>query len=239
VLGCLGLAAMIKGEGGPQPSRVFINAMVWPLVIYFVWHTFHDRVEGNWPEPVYVPFVIAAAVAAERVKFDATWAPLASWSQRLAVPVGLGIAACLYLQAVFGVLPLGRADPTARALGAGWKELAVKLDDVRTRIGAPIVLTTEYGIAGWLEFYLPSHPVVTQVNERMRYVDLPQPDPALFRGTSMYVCQTPCDAVSLLQQKFGKVDLVATFPRTRHDVTIREYSVYSLSGPIGQVLDPP
>ncbi|MGB6799646.1 MAG: glycosyltransferase family 39 protein [Xanthobacteraceae bacterium] len=238
VLGCLGLAAMISGEGGLQPSRVFINAMVWPLAIYFVWHTFHDRVEGNWPEPVYVPFVVAAAVAAERVKFDATWAPLASWSQRLAVPVGLGFAACLYLQAVFGVLPLGRADPTARALGAGWKELAVKLDDVRTRIGAPIVLTTEYGIASWLEFYLPSHPVVTQVNERMRYVDLPQPDPALFQGTSMYVCQTPCDAVSLLQQKFGKVDLVATFPRTRHGVTIREYSVYSLSGPIGQVLDP-
>jgi 4-amino-4-deoxy-L-arabinose transferase-like glycosyltransferase len=239
VLGCLGLAAMIRGQGGLQPSRVFINAMVWPLVIYFVWHTFHDRVEGNWPEPVYVPFVVAAAVAAERVKFDATWAPLASWSQRLAVPVGLGIAACLYLQAVFGVLPLGRADPTARALGAGWKELAVKLDDVRTCIGAPIVLTTEYGIAGWLEFYLPSHPVVTQVNERMRYVDLPQPDPALFQGTSMYVCQTPCDAVPLLRQKFGKVDLVATFPRTRHGVTIREYSVYSLSGPIGQVLDPP
>jgi 4-amino-4-deoxy-L-arabinose transferase-like glycosyltransferase len=238
VLGCLGLAAMISGEGGLQPSRVFINAMVWPLAIYFVWHTFHDRVEGNWPEPVYVPFVVAAAVAAERVKFDATWAPLASWSQRLAVPVGLGFAACLYLQAVFGVLPLGRADPTARALGAGWKELAVKLDDVRTRIGAPIVLTTEYGIASWLEFYLPSHPVVTQVNERMRYVDLPQPDPALFQGTSMYVCQTPCDAVPLLRQKFGKVDLVATFPRTRHGVTIREYSVYSLSGPIGQVLDP-
>jgi 4-amino-4-deoxy-L-arabinose transferase-like glycosyltransferase len=239
VLGCLGLAAMIKGEGGPRPSRVLINAMVWPLVIYFVWHTFHDRVEGNWPEPVYVPFVIAAAVAAERVKFDATWAPLASWSQRLAVPVGLGIAACLYLQAVFGVLPLGRADPTARALGAGWTELAVKLDDVRTRIGAPIVLTTEYGVAGWLEFYLPSHPVVAQVNERMRYVDQPQPDPALFRGTSMYVCQTPCDAVPLLQQKFAKVDLVATFPRTRHGVTIREYSAYSLSGPIGRVLDPP
>jgi hypothetical protein len=86
---------------------------------------------------------------------------------------------------------------------------------------------------------LPSHPVVTQVNERMRYVDLPQPDPALLQGTSMYVCQTPCDAVPLLQQKFGKVDLVATFPRTRHGVTIREYSAYSLSGPVGQVLDPP
>jgi 4-amino-4-deoxy-L-arabinose transferase-like glycosyltransferase len=238
-LGSLGLAAMIKGEGGPRPSRILINAMVWPIVLYFVWHTFHGRVEGNWPEPIYVPFVIAAAVAAERVKFDETWAPVAAWSQRLAVPVGLGIAACLYLQAVFGVLPLGRADPTARALGAGWKELAVKLDGVRTRLDAPIVLTTEYGIAGWLEFYLRSHPFVTQVNERMRYVDLPQPDPALFAGTSMYVCQTPCDAVWKLKEKFGKVDLVATFPRTRHGVTIREYSAYSLSDPVGQVLDPP
>ena len=110
---------------------------------------------------------------------------------------------------------------------------------MRTRIGAPIVLTTEYGIAGWLEFYLPSHPFVTQVNERMRYVDLPQPAPALFAGTSMYVCQTPCDAVWKLKEKFGKVNLVATFPRTRHSVTIREYSAYSLSDPVGQVLDPP
>jgi hypothetical protein len=68
---------------------------------------------------------------------------------------------------------------------------------------------------------------------------LPQPDPALFRGTSMYVCQTPCDAVGLLQQKFSKVELVATLPRTRHGVTIKEYSAYSLSGPTGQVLDLP
>ncbi len=239
VLGCLGLAGMLKGEGGPRPSRVLVNAMVWPIVLYFIWHSFHGRVEGNWPEPIYVPFVVAAAVAAERIKWDEAWAPLVSWSQRLAVPVGLGIAACLYLQAVFGVLPLGHADPTARALGAGWKELAAKLDDVRTRIGAPIVLTTEYGIAGWLEFYLPSHPVVAQVNERMRYVDLPQPDPALFQGTSMYVCQAPCYAVALLQQKFSKVELVATLPRTRHGVTINEYSAYSLSGPAGQVLDAP
>jgi 4-amino-4-deoxy-L-arabinose transferase-like glycosyltransferase len=239
VLGCLGLAAMLKGEGGPQSSRVLINAMVWPLVIYFTWHTFHGRVEGNWPEPIYVPFVIAAAVAADRIKWNTTWASVVSWSQRLAVPVGLGIAACLYLQAVFGVLPLGRADPTARALGAGWTELAAKIDDLRTRIGAPIVLTTDYGIAGWLTFYLPSHAFVAQINETMRYVDLPQPDPSLFAGNSMYVCETPCGALWRAGEKFNTVELLATLPRTRHGVTIKEYSVYRLSGPKGQVLDSP
>ena len=129
----LGLVGLLAGKAVRQSSRVLINAMVWPLVIYFTWHTFHGRVEGNWPEPIYVPFVIAAAVAADRIKWNATWAPVVSWSQRLAVPVGLGIAACLYLQAVFGVLPLGRADPTARALGAGWNELAAKIDGLRKR----------------------------------------------------------------------------------------------------------
>jgi 4-amino-4-deoxy-L-arabinose transferase-like glycosyltransferase len=239
VLGCLGLAAMLKGEGGAQPARVLINAMVWPILLYFIWHTFHGRVEGNWPEPIYVPFVIAAAVAGDRIKWDRTWAPVVSWSQRLAVPVGLGIAACLYLQAVFGVLPLGRADPTARALGAGWKELGAKIDDLRMRIGAPIVLTTDYGMAGWLSFYLPSHPFVAQINERMRYVDLPQPDPALVAGTSMYVCQTPCGAVWMLKERFSHVELLATLPRTRHGVTIRDHLVFSLSGPTGQLFDAP
>ena len=242
-LGALGLAAMLKGEGGPRPSRVLINAMVWPILLYFIWHTFHGRVEGNWPEPVHVPFVIAAAVAAERVKWNATassrvWEPVVAWSRRLAVPVGVGIAACLYLQAVFGILPLGRGDPTARALGAGWPELAVKLDDVRKQIGASIVLTTEYGIAGWLEFYLPSHPPVVQINERMRYVDLPQPDPAAFQGTSMYVCKEPCYALPILQARFDKVDLITTLPRARHGVTILEYSAYRLSNPVRPVLDP-
>jgi hypothetical protein len=107
------------------------------------------------------------------------------------------------------------------------------------RIRAPIVLATDYGVAGWLAFYLPSHPFVAQVNERMRYVDLPQPDPALFAGNSMYVCETPCGALWQMKEKFSNVELVATFPRTRHGVTIKEYSAYSLSGPTRQVLDPP
>ena len=146
ILGVMGLVAMLRGEGGPLGARVLLNAMVWPIVLYFVWHTFHGRVEGNWPEPIYAAFVIAAAVAAELIKWDGAWASIARWSRQLAVPVGLVIAACLYLQAVFAIVPLGAADPTARALGAGWKELGVRLDDVRQKLGAPIVLTRNYGL---------------------------------------------------------------------------------------------
>ena len=96
ILGVMGLVGMLRGEGGSLGARVLLNAMVWPIVLYFAWHTFHGRVEGNWPEPIYAAFVIAAAAAVDKIKWNGAWAAVARWSQRLAVPVGLAIAACIY-----------------------------------------------------------------------------------------------------------------------------------------------
>jgi len=239
VLGCMGLAGMFRGEGGPSSARVLINAMIWPIALYFVWHTFHGRVEGNWPEPIHVAFVVAAAVAVERIRWRGVWATVELWSQRLAVPLGLVIAACLYVQAVFAVVPLGPIDPTARALGAGWKELGAKIDELRTQMGAPVVLTRNYGLTSWLAFYLPSHPPVEQINGRMRYVNAPDPDPALFRGPIMYVCIVACDEIPLVRERFASVEPVTTLVRSRRGVPIQEYGIYKLSGPIGSPLDPP
>lgn len=239
VLGAMGLIATLRGEGGARGALVLINAFVWPIVIYFVWHTFHGRVEGNWPEPIYVAFVIAAAVAVERIKWHGVWASIVHWSQRLAVPVGLAIAAVVYLQAAFGVLPLGPTDPTARVLGAGWKELGAKMDEERGRLGAPVVLTTDYGLAAWLAFYMPSRPPVEQINGRMRYVNAPPPDPVLFSGAIMYVCWDKCGEVPALRKRFTTVDLVDHLTRTRNGILIENYYVYRLSDPIGPPLDPP
>ncbi len=239
VLGCMGVAALIRGEGGSYGARVLINAMIWPIALYFIWHTFHGRVEGNWPEPIFVPFVIAAAVAAERIRWHGIWVAIAEWSRRLALPVGLVVAACIYVQAAFGIVPLGDADPTARALGAGWKELGAQMDEERGRLGAPIVLTMDYGLAAWLEFYLPSHAPVEQINGRIRYVNAPEPDPVLFGGPIMYVCRGDCGELSLIRSRFATVDFVATLTRSRRGVPIQDYSVYKLTGPIGPPLDPP
>jgi 4-amino-4-deoxy-L-arabinose transferase-like glycosyltransferase len=239
VLGIMGLVATIRGEGGPYPARVLINAFFWPIAIYFVWHTFHGRVEGNWPEPIFVAYVIAAAVAVEKIKWQGVWASIEIWSRRLAVPVGLAIAALIYVQAAFGILPLGKADPTARALGAGWKELGVQMDDARKRLGAPVVLTMDYGLAAWLKFYMPSHPPVEQINGRMRYVNAPEPDPALFRGAIMYVCFAECGELPSIRKRFASMEPAALLLRTRRGVPIEQYHVYSVSGPIGPPLDAP
>jgi 4-amino-4-deoxy-L-arabinose transferase-like glycosyltransferase len=238
VLGAMGLVALIRGEGGPLGARVLINAMIWPIALYFIWHTFHGRVEGNWPEPIYVAFVIAAAVAAERIRWPGVWEKVASWSQRLAVPVGLVLAACIYAQGVFGIVWLGPTDPTVRVLGAGWRELGIEMDEARKRLDAPVVLTFDYGTAAWLLFYLPSHPPVEQINERLWWVNSPEPDPALFRATMMYVCMTPCPDVPHLRERFSVVQPAASFTRTRRGMPIQDYRAYKLSGPTRPPLDP-
>jgi hypothetical protein len=237
VLGLMGLVASVRGEGGSRSARVLVNAMVWPIVIFFAWHSFHDRVQGNWPEPIFVAFVIAAAIAVETIEWDGGWKQVEQWSRRLAVPTGLAIAAFIYLQAAFGIVPLGQIDPTARAVGAGWKELGAELDQVRMKIGAPIVLGTDHAVTGWLAFYLPSRPPVEQIGERIRYANAPEPDPALFQGPIMFVCTGECD-VQMLHDRFATVDRVTSLQRTRRGVPIQDYSIYRVSGPIVPPLDP-
>ena len=65
-------------------------------------------------------------------------------------------------------------------------------------------------MTGWLAFYLPSHPPVEQINGRMRYVNAPEPDPALFRGAIMYVCMVECDEMPLIRQRFTSVEKVTS-----------------------------
>ena len=203
-----------------RSARAFlVNAMVWPIFVYFVWHTFHGRVEGNWPEPIYVAFVIAAAVAAE----------LHPMERRLGV-AGLVVAAArragwtchsgLHLCAggIRGLSARARSIRPRTPWGPGWRQLGVQMDQVRQRIGAPVVLTMDYGLASWLAFYMPSHPPVEQINGRMRYVNAPEPDPALFRGTIMYVCMVECADIPDLRKRFTTVEPVAALSRTRHGV---------------------
>ena len=155
------------------------------------------------------------------------------------MPVALAIAAVIYAQGVFGIARLGMEDPTASKLGAGWKELGAQMDEVRKRMGAPIILVYDYGLASWLSFYLPSHAPVEQINLRMRYVNAPEPDPALFEGPIMYTCTVPCADIPTLQKRFSKVELFDHLTRSRHGVRLQDYDVYWLSGPIGPPLDPP
>jgi 4-amino-4-deoxy-L-arabinose transferase-like glycosyltransferase len=237
VLGLMGLWAFARGEGAERPARVLVGALFWPLTLYFLWHSLHARVEGNWTAPLFPAFVTAAAAAAYTVHWTGGWATLARWSVRLAVPVGLALTAVIYLQALFGLVPLGRVDPSARQLGAGWPALAAEIDAIRLREGAPVVMTETYAVTGWLSFYLPSRPPVVQFHEGIRWVQEPPPDPALFRGPVLYVCLAECDFPNGVRARYAVFEELARLTRTRRGVPIETYAVYRLAGPKGAPID--
>jgi 4-amino-4-deoxy-L-arabinose transferase-like glycosyltransferase len=237
ILGAMGLAAFAKGRGGPVGARVLLGAIVWPLAIYLAWHSLHDRVEGNWTSSLFPAFCLAAAAAVHTVEWHGYWRKLRDWSNWLAIPVGVGLALFIYLQAIFALIPLGSIDPTAQKLGAGWRQLGLQIDAIRLQIGANTVLTTNYALAGWLAFYLPSHPTVVQVNERYRYSYEPAPQPGIFQGTLLYVGDPTNDLAALIKQRYSMFREIASLERERKGIAIEAYTLFQVSGLIGNPLD--
>src|SRR5262249_25060863 len=99
---------------------ILLLSLIAPALIYFLWHSLHERVQGHWPECI-IPALVCAAALAMHLLPNKTGADAATarWSNRLAVPVAVALAALVYAQALFGIIPL-RRDPTARLLGGGW-----------------------------------------------------------------------------------------------------------------------
>jgi 4-amino-4-deoxy-L-arabinose transferase-like glycosyltransferase len=238
VLSLAGLGALTAGRGSSSTGRVLIAALVWPTLIYFIVHSFHDRVEGNWLAPVYPALVVAAAAASHALPWHGRWQNLIDRSRRAAVTVGLGIFLIAALQAATGLLPLDRRDPTARVLGAGWRDLGPKIDDIRIRSRAPGILTMNYADTAWLSFYLPSHPPVVQINERLRWVGSLEPDEKFLRGPLLFIIEEdevqPAGSDNEYRRAmaayYQQVTEIARLPRVRRGVAIDYYVVYLVDG---------
>jgi 4-amino-4-deoxy-L-arabinose transferase-like glycosyltransferase len=239
ILSCIGLRPPRPGQADVS-ARVLLLALVAPLVLYLLWHATHERVQGNWPEPVYPAMAIAAAYAAHTsTKGRKALALTVRWSCRTAPYFGLGLAALVYLEASTGFLPLGHHDPRARVLGVGWKDLGAQIDALRARAGAKVILTTDYTLASWTRFYLPSSTPIEQINDRMRWSNEPAPDARLFQGTALYICKNACSKLPALQARFRSVQLLAVLQPNAPGRTDIHYRVYQLKDQVGRLLDPP
>jgi len=237
ILGAMGLWALLRRGAGALASRVLINAMFWVIVLYFVWHSLHARVEANWFAPVYPAFAIAAAVAAHLVRWNARGQRLADFCLRWAAPVGVVLFALLIVQADTGVLTGYRRDSTVRSVGVGWRELAGQIEVVRQRVGAQCILAPDYGTTSWLIFYLPRGTCVLQPTQRIRWVNMPAPDPVLLAGKLLFVDELRNQRQPYLDQTFSHIERVAEFPRKRGPLTIETYGLDLVDGARRDVLD--
>lgn len=238
-LGVMGAIWGLSTDPASGRARLLLLSLAGPIPLYFFWHAFHQRVQGNWPEPAYPALAVLAAIGVStlRERQDAI-GRLARWSAISALPVGAGIALLASLHAAFGILPLGARDPAARVLAVGLPEMAAQVEEARQKIGAPVVLVTDYTLAGWLDFYLPPETPVEQINERIRWVDAPLPAQELFKDNTLYVCKADCSDLPGLRRRFRHVEHLEDFARRRRDgALISLYSAYRLSDPVNPVLD--
>jgi len=237
ILGAMGLYALVARKTSAPAARVLINATFWTIVAYFVWHSLHARVEANWFAPVYPAFAIAAAVAATLTPWGARPQRVADFCRCWAAPSGVAMFALLIVQANTGALSGYRRDATVRSVGVGWRELAGEIEAVRARVGATCVLAPDYGTTGWLAFYLPKGTCVVQPTQRIRWVNMPEPDPAQLAGRLLYVDEARPGGRPYLKDAFTRIERVAEFTRKRGPLTVETYALDLLEGAKGDVLD--
>ena len=236
MLGVMGLVALTRGDGEGRPARMLVNAMFWPIALYFTWHSLHARVEANWLGPLYPPFAMAAAVAAHRA-WDARWLRVTQFCRRWALPGGVALWLALVVQADTGWLSGYRRDPTVKTIGVGWRELAARIDAVRRANGIACVLGPDYGTTAWLKFYLPHDICVESRIQRIRWVNMPQPDPGLLEGPLMFVDEVRADGQAALQKQYARFEKLTVLPRMRGPLVIESYELDLLEGARGEVLD--
>lgn len=237
ILGAMGIYRLFWRSGGALASRALINATFWTITLYFVWHSLHSRVEANWFAPVYPAFAVAAAVAAN----NAQWSPrpqrVVDFCRRWAGPTAVVMFVALVLQANTGVLTGYRRDATVRSIGVGWRDLAGEIETVRARVGASCVLAPDYGTTGWLAFYLPNGTCVVQRSQRIRWVNMGEPDPGQLSGKLLFVDEVRAGGHPDLDANFASVQKVAVLTRKRGPLTIESYELDLLEGAKGDVFD--
>ena len=233
ILGAMGLHAMVWRRSGAYASRVLVNSMFWTVVAYFIWHSLHARVEANWFAPVYPAFAVAAAVAAHLTPWEGWQKSIAGFCARWAAPTGIVLFALLVVQADTGLLTGYRRDATVRSVGVGWPETAREIEATRVRVGATCVLAPDYGTTSWLTFHLPKGSCVAQQAQRIRWINMGEPDAALLKGKLLYVHDSVPSDKPFLKDHFARVEKVGEAQRKRGPLVVETYLLELLEQPKG------
>lgn len=145
----LGIAAWAIGHSrrsGASLSLPIFTSL--PLLLYFLIHALHARVEANWPQPVLPMMTLVAAWVVVSLKSRL-------WPRVLVIAhaaIGLILIGLVTWQAIFTPLDLGIADRT-RML-RGWSALTAEVRSIADAHDAQsIYVDGSYRLSGELYFY--------------------------------------------------------------------------------------
>lgn len=232
VLAAIGIWRALKAArrdfNGPE---ALLLCSILPLGGYLLIHALHDRVQANWPAPLYPALAIFAALA---LAGGPVW--LARLN-RLALPMGFAMTGLIFLHVLHPLVHLsGDQDPTAQM--RGWSGFAAAVESKRKAVGARWIATSSYGTTASLAYASQGAAPVVQLNERIRYANLPPVTPGEPKGPALYVELQRRAEPSLLHQRFAKVVDLGTLDRSDSGGTLDTYALFLASEPTRPPLDP-
>jgi len=212
-------------------TSLLAPALIWPSIAYFVIHSLHDRVQGNWPSFLYPALAIAAADAVTRTDWQGWARKIFALSRRAAIPVAVVLLALLYVQALTGIIPLGRKDPVQRLLAFGLPDLSKDIVREVSAHRASAIITTDYAMTAWLRFYLPADLPIIQVDEDWRWQTAPSASLTTLQHPLIYIANVRHERTDVVQEKFASVVPCGTLTRARGTVEIESYAAYCVRQP--------
>ncbi len=225
------------GAGSGDEARRILVSTIAPAAVYFLLHSLHDRVQGNWLAPLYPACAILAADWVARTRAAATngLAGVVARAALWAAPLGLAVAALAFAQAMTGIVPLGQFDPTARI--EGFRDLARALDAKARADRAAFVLTQGYALTSLMTYYGDASIAVVQPGQRMRWIFEPDPPKALFAAPGLALGEAGKGFEADLKRRFRSVAPAGVLERRRGGAPLAAYNLYRVADPIAPVLD--
>lgn len=215
-----------------DPVDALLLCLILPLLIYFSYHALHGRVLPNWLAPIYPLLAILAAIGVGDYANAAAMRRAALYG----TAVALGISLIIYTHAVMPFYVSEKIkDPTHQM--RGWPEFTAEIDAAARKAGAAYIATTSYGTTGQLAFYLDEHWPVLQLNERLRYVNLPQPSRAVLNQTGLVVDLARRRPLEQLRSKYQTITDLGLMTRKFRGEPLQKYAVFIVSDPFADPLD--
>ena len=208
---------------GRSSRDVLIATSVLVPLAYFAVHALHGRVQANWLAPLYPLLALCAAIGLKE------FVPL-HWrdaAMKIATGTGLATILAIYAHALNPLVSL-RKDPTAQM--RGWPAFATGIENLRTETAAGWIATSSYATTGQLSFALAGHSPVVQLDEAIRYENLPAIDARTLERPALYVELERKENKHLLETCFSRSDRLATVVRAGLSGSEATYVVYRLSG---------
>jgi 4-amino-4-deoxy-L-arabinose transferase-like glycosyltransferase len=221
--------ALLRGWKRRDARWLLLGGACAPVFLFFLVHAASQKIQPNWPGFIYPAAILAAvhgylALSKERAvpRWIGASFGFAPW-------LGIVFTLVTFLQLGLGALPIeARKDPTVRL--KGWAKLGSDIAMLAEAQGAAAILTANYATTGELAFYGAKERPVLQVNERIRYANLPAPDEARLKGGPALLVVRKGGDISLPAAFFKSSRFVTTVTREAGFNPRDAYDVHLLSG---------